>query len=92
MWMPRLSNWRRRANPARCASARFRGRAFSGSPPLWRSLSQAEVTGFDEGERTSDWIGVLNRRGIDVETEILRPLAAEVLADYRRKGARIYNP
>ncbi|HKL53559.1 MAG TPA: nucleoside deaminase [Wenzhouxiangellaceae bacterium] len=52
----------------------------------------AEVTGFDEGERTSDWVGVLNRRGIDVQTEILQPRAAEVLADYRRKGARIYNP
>jgi len=52
----------------------------------------AEVTGFDEGERTHDWIGVLNRRGIDVQTEILQPDAAEVLAEYRRTGARIYNP
>lgn len=52
----------------------------------------AEVTGFDEGERTADWIGVLNRRGIDVQTEVLRSRAARVLADYRRKGARIYNP
>jgi len=52
----------------------------------------AEITGFDEGERTSDWIGVLNRRGIDVQTEILRREAAEVLFEYRRKGARIYNP
>ena len=52
----------------------------------------AEITGFDEGERTHDWIGVLNRRGIDVQTEILRAGAAEVLAEYRRSGARIYNP
>lgn len=52
----------------------------------------AEVTGFDEGERAADWIGLLNRRGIDVQTEILQPDAAEVLAAYRRKGARIYNP
>lgn len=52
----------------------------------------AEVTGFDEGERSGDWIGVLNRRGIDVQTEILQPDAAEVLAEYRRTGARIYNP
>jgi len=52
----------------------------------------AEITGFDEGERTSDWIGVLNRRSIDVQTEILRREAAEVLFEYRRKGARIYNP
>lgn len=54
--------------------------------------SDAEVTGFDEGERTNDWIGLLNRRGIDAQTEILQAEAARVLADYRRKGARIYNP
>lgn len=52
----------------------------------------AEITGFDEGERPGDWIGVLNRRGIDVRTEILQADAAEVLAEYRRAGARIYNP
>ncbi|MBL39073.1 MAG: tRNA-specific adenosine deaminase [Xanthomonadales bacterium] len=52
----------------------------------------AEITGFDEGERPGDWIGVLNRRGIDVQTEILQADAAEVLAEYRRTGARIYNP
>lgn len=52
----------------------------------------AEITGFDEGERAGDWIGVLNRRGIEVRTEILQPEAAAVLAEYRRKGARIYNP
>jgi len=52
----------------------------------------AEVTGFDEGERSSDWAGVLNRCGIDVQTEILQAEAAEVLEAYRRKGARIYNP
>lgn len=52
----------------------------------------AEITGFDEGERIDDWIGLLNRRGIDVQTEILQTEAAEVLSEYRRKGARIYNP
>lgn len=52
----------------------------------------AEITGFDEGERPGDWIGVLNRRGIDVRTGILQADAAEVLAEYRRTGARIYNP
>ena len=52
----------------------------------------AEITGFDEGERIGDWIGVLNRCGIDVQTAILQTEAAEVLAEYRRKGARIYNP
>lgn len=52
----------------------------------------AEITGFDEGERPGDWIGVLNRRGIDVKTGILQHEAAEVLAEYGLSGARIYNP
>lgn len=52
----------------------------------------AEITGFDEGERVTDWIGVLNRRGIDVQTGLLQPDAAAVLSEYQRKGARIYNP
>lgn len=52
----------------------------------------AEAAGFDEGERTSDWIGMLNRRGIDVETGLLQTEVAEVLRDYQRSGARIYNP
>ena len=52
----------------------------------------AEITGFDEGERTSDWIDMLGRRSIAVETELLRTEAAGVLHDYRKSGARIYNP
>ncbi len=52
----------------------------------------AEITGFDEGERIPDWIGMLNRRGIDVVTELMQPQAARVLKDYAKKGARIYNP
>lgn len=56
------------------------------------SKDEAEDIGFDEGERTADWIGMLERRGIEVETGILQRDAAEVLRDYRRRGARIYNP
>jgi len=52
----------------------------------------AEITGFDEGERTSDWIGTLDRRGIAVETGMLRQEAAGVLHEYRKSGAQIYNP
>ncbi|MDT8408764.1 MAG: nucleoside deaminase [Wenzhouxiangellaceae bacterium] len=54
--------------------------------------ADAAATGFDEGERIDDWIGMLNRRGIRVETGILRADAARVLEDYRKRGARIYNP
>ncbi|MFO7764233.1 MAG: nucleoside deaminase [Wenzhouxiangellaceae bacterium] len=56
------------------------------------SKHDAEVTGFDEGERTPDWIGMLGRRGIAVETGVLQKEAAGVLHDYRKRGARIYNP
>ncbi|MEM7054313.1 MAG: nucleoside deaminase [Pseudomonadota bacterium] len=56
------------------------------------SKEDAEVTGFDEGERIDDWVGMLNRRGIEVVTQILQAQAAQVLADYSNSGARIYNP
>lgn len=52
----------------------------------------AETTGFDEGERIEDWIGMLERRGISVRTGVLREQAAAVLFDYRKRGATIYNP
>lgn len=52
----------------------------------------AEVTGFDEGERIDDWIGMLERRGIEVRTGILQPEAAAVLTDYQRRGNTIYSP
>lgn len=52
----------------------------------------AEVTGFDEGERIDDWIGMLGRRGIEVRTGILQPEAAAVLTDYHRRGHTIYSP
>jgi len=54
--------------------------------------ADAEITGFDEGERNADWIGMLARRDIAVETEVLRREAAGVLHDYRESGGRIYNP
>ena len=56
------------------------------------SKDDAERTGFDEGERMPDWIGMLNRRGIDVVTNVLQAQAAQVLTDYSNSGARIYNP
>ena len=54
--------------------------------------TDAEVTGFDEGERIDDWVGMLNRRGIEVVREILQPEGAAVLYDYAKRGSRIYNP
>ncbi len=56
------------------------------------SKRDAEATGFDEGERSADWVAMLERRGIEVHTEVLRAEAARILHDYRERGATIYNP
>jgi tRNA(Arg) A34 adenosine deaminase TadA len=52
----------------------------------------AEETGFDEGERDPDWVGMLARRGVETVTGLRRREAAAVLRDYRDRGASIYNP
>ncbi len=52
--------------------------------------ADAEETGFDEGERVPDWEGVLARRGISVETGLLRERARQVLLAYARSGGSIY--
>ncbi|MCA1780435.1 MAG: nucleoside deaminase [Xanthomonadaceae bacterium] len=52
--------------------------------------ADAEVAGFDEGDRADRWIEQLVARGIDVYTEILRSAAADVISRYARSGRRIY--
>ena len=52
--------------------------------------ADVEAVGFDEGDRTEDWIEQLARRGILVHTGILRQAAAEVLTRYARSGGSIY--
>lgn len=54
--------------------------------------ADAEAAGFDEGARPGDWIEVLERRGIEVRTGILREEAARVLERYASGGNTIYNP
>ena len=51
----------------------------------------AEAAGFDEGDKPGNWIRSLQRRGIVVQTGVLRPEAAAVLAAYRAGGGTIYN-
>ncbi|MHC4519589.1 MAG: nucleoside deaminase [Planctomycetota bacterium] len=48
--------------------------------------------GFDEGAKPDDWVGSLNRRGIQVTRDVLRDEAQAVLKHYRTCGRRIYNP
>jgi len=51
----------------------------------------AEIAGFDEGDKPSKWIRSLQRRGIEVERGVLRKRAAAVLVHYRDMGGPIYN-
>lgn len=52
----------------------------------------ARAAGFDEGDKPKDWRAAYARRGIQVITDLLRPEAAAVLADYARLGGEIYGP
>ncbi len=54
--------------------------------------SDAEDTGFDEGEKPPNWVEALERRGISVLRDICRQEAAAVLREYRESGGIIYNP
>ena len=51
----------------------------------------AEAAGFDEGDKPDDWVRSLQRRGIVVQSSVLRADAAAVLARYRDTGGAIYN-
>lgn len=48
--------------------------------------------GFDEGDKPEDWARALQRRGIAVIRDCLRPEAAAVLCDYGAAGGIIYGP
>lgn len=47
--------------------------------------------GFDEGAKPPDWVGELNRRGIEVARDVLRDEARAVLKRYAQTGGTIYN-
>src|SRR5690606_23593296 len=50
----------------------------------------AEAAGFDEGPKPSDWVQILEGRGVAVTRSVLREDARRVLEDYRLRGGRIY--
>ena len=54
--------------------------------------ADAEAVGFDEGSKPDDWVGSLERRGIEVHRDVLRDAAARVLEAYRDAGRTVYNP
>ncbi|HEX2957906.1 MAG TPA: nucleoside deaminase [Chitinispirillaceae bacterium] len=51
----------------------------------------ARAVGFDEGAKVTDWVAQLNRRGIEVITDVCREEAASVLRSYASLGGVIYN-
>jgi tRNA(Arg) A34 adenosine deaminase TadA len=51
-----------------------------------RAEDVEELTEFDEGPLPADWIGELQRRGIEVRRDILRDQARTVLAAYAASG------
>ncbi|MBL8299260.1 MAG: nucleoside deaminase [Rhodanobacteraceae bacterium] len=55
-----------------------------------RSEDVEELTEFDEGPLPADWIGELERRGIQVRRDIRRDDARRVLAAYSTRGGLMY--
>ena len=53
--------------------------------------NDAEAAGFDEGDKPDDWVNSLQRRGIVVQTGVLKAEAASVLDSYKKTGGTIYN-
>ncbi len=51
----------------------------------------AEAAGFNEGRKPADWVKLLQRRGLVVQTRVLQKQAAAVLEQYREDGGTIYN-
>ena len=45
-----------------------------------------QLAGFDEGPLPADWKGELEKRGIDVTTDLMRDHARDVLRDYGESG------
>jgi tRNA(Arg) A34 adenosine deaminase TadA len=55
------------------------------------STADACNAGFDEGPKPVKWVQELERRGIEVETGVLRSEARSLLESYIRDGGVVYN-
>jgi tRNA(Arg) A34 adenosine deaminase TadA len=55
-----------------------------------RSEDVHELTAFDEGPLPADWVGELERRGVQVKRDLEREAARAVLASYRERGGAVY--
>ncbi len=54
------------------------------------TTADAEAAGFDEGPKPEDWVRVFEDRGVSVTRFVRRDEAREVIAEYARRGGRIY--
>jgi tRNA(Arg) A34 adenosine deaminase TadA len=54
--------------------------------------ADAAAIGFDEGAKPADWVGALQKRGIEVVRDQQRDEARAVLQQYAAIGGLIYNP
>lgn len=52
----------------------------------------ARAIGFDEGDKPVEWTSSLEKRGIRVVLDLMRPEAVAVLHDYVSSGGELYNP
>ena len=55
-----------------------------------RAEDVEELGGFDEGPLPTDWIGELEKRGVQVKRDILRDEARQVFVRYRELGGAAY--
>lgn len=55
-----------------------------------RASDVEELSEFDEGPLPADWVGELNKRGIAVQTDVLREQARAVFYKYRAAQGRSY--
>lgn len=55
-----------------------------------RAEDVMELTEFDEGPLPADWVGELNKRGIEVVRDLNRDAAREVLRAYGEHGGQRY--
>jgi tRNA(Arg) A34 adenosine deaminase TadA len=71
----------------------FGATTWSGVRRLVCGAREEDATsiGFDEGPKSSDWVGALEQRGISVGRDTCRDEAATVLRDYAESGGLIYN-
>jgi len=53
--------------------------------------ADARAVGFDEGDKPEHWTENLQRRGIQVQRDMCRPAAVNLLQDYQSISGEIYN-